>query len=52
MATWEDLDEEHESAESQGEEEIVANLCFMVDIVSEEEAEVFDSELEPSLVNL
>ena len=37
MATWEDLDEEQENAESQGEEEIIANLCFMANIISEEE---------------
>ena len=37
MATWEDLDEEQENAESQGEEEIIANLCFMADVVSDSE---------------
>ena len=52
MATWEDLDEEQENAESQGEEEIVANLCFMADIISEEETEVFDSEPELTFENL
>ena len=46
MATREDFDEEQENVESQGEEEIVANLCFMADIVSEEETEVSDYELE------
>ena len=40
MATWENLDEEQEDAKSQNEEEIVANLYFMADIVSEEETEV------------
>ena len=33
MATQEDLDEEQENAESQSEKEIVANLCFMTDII-------------------
>ena len=46
ISTWEDLDEEQENIESQGEEEIVVNLCFMADIVLEEETEVSDSELE------
>ena len=36
MATQEDLDEEQESTESQEEEEIMANLCFMANIISEE----------------
>ena len=44
MATWEDLDEEQENTESQSEEDIVANLYFMADIVSEEETEVNDSD--------
>ena len=44
MATWEDLDKKQEGTESQEEEEIVANLCFMADIVSKEEIEVLDSE--------
>ena len=48
MATWEDLDKEQESAESQEKEEIVANLCFMADIVSKEETEVLDSKPELS----
>ena len=34
------FDEEQEGAKSQEEEEIVANLCFMVDIVSNEETEL------------
>ena len=38
----EDLDEKQEGIESQEEEEIVANLCFIVDIVSEEDIEVLD----------
>ena len=44
MATWEDLDKKQEGTESQEEEEIVVNLCFMADIVSKEEIEVLDSE--------
>ena len=52
VATWEDLDEEQEGTESQEEEEIVANLCFMADIVSDEETGVMDSELEPSYDDL
>ena len=48
MATWEDLDEEQDGAESQEEEEIVANLCFMANVVSDEETEVIDSEPELS----
>ena len=52
MATWEDLDEEQENTESQSEEEIVANLCFMADIVLEEETKVSNSELESSLEKL
>ena len=40
MATLEDLEEEQENAESQGEEEIVANLCFIAYIVFEEETKV------------
>ena len=52
MATQEDLDEEQENAKSQDEEEIVANLCFMADIVSEEETKVSDSKLELTLENL
>ena len=51
-ATWEDLDEEQENAESQSEKEIVTKLCFMVDIVSKEEIKVSDYELEPSFENL
>ena len=38
------MDKEQQNVESQGEEEIVANLCFMADIVSNEETEVHDSE--------
>ena len=52
MATWEDLDEEQENAESQSEEEIIANLCFMVDIVSDEEIDVYDSEPKLTFENL
>ena len=37
IATWKDLDEEQEGAESQEKEEIVANLCFMANIVSDKE---------------
>ena len=48
MATWEDLDEKQEGAESQKEEEIDANLYFIADIVSDEETKVIDSELELS----
>ena len=44
MATQKDLDEKQEGIESQEKEEIVANLCFMADIVFEEENEVLDSE--------
>ena len=39
IATWEDLDEEQENAESQSEEEIVANLCFMANIIPDEDYE-------------
>ena len=46
MATQEDLDEEQENVESQDEEEIVANLYFIADIVSKKKTEVSDSELE------
>ena len=53
MATWENLDEEQESLESQEEEEVVANLCFMADIVSkEEETKVSNFEPELSFENL
>ena len=48
MATWEDLDEVQQGVDSQEEEEIVANLCFMVDIVFDEETEVTLPEPEPS----
>ena len=42
-----------ESLESQEEEEVVANLCFMANIVSEEkETEVSDFELELSFETL
>ena len=47
MATQEDLDEEQEGPKSQ-EEEVVVNLCFMVDIVSEKEIDVLGFELELS----
>ena len=46
MATWKDLDEEQENAKSHEEEEIVANLCFMADIISVEETEVSNFELD------
>ena len=52
MATWKDLDKEQENAESHEEEEIVANLCFMADIISEEETEVSDFELNITYENL
>ena len=52
MATWEDLDEEQEGAESQEKEEIVVNLCFVIDIVSDEETEVLNYEPEPSYDDL
>ena len=52
MATQEDLDEKPEGTESREKEEIVANLCFMVDIVSEEETEVLDFEPELSYDDL
>ena len=52
MAPQEDLDEEQEGAESQEEEEIVANLCFMVDIVSDEKIKVTLPKLELSYKNL
>ena len=52
MATWEELDEEQEHAKSQEEKEIVANLCFMADIVSDEETEVTKTELELSYDDL
>ena len=52
MATWEDLDEEQEGAESQEEKEIVANLCFIADIVSNKEIEVTLPELELSYEEL
>ena len=48
----EDLHEEQKGAESQEEEEIVANLCFIADIVSNEETKVIDSELELSYDDL
>ena len=41
-----------ESAESQEEEEIVANLCFMANIISEEETKILDFELELSYKDL
>ena len=44
MATQEDPDEEQESAKSQKKEEIVANLYFMANIISNEGTEVIDSE--------
>ena len=46
------MDEEQENTESQEEEEIVANLGFMADIISEEETEVSNSELESTFKNL
>ena len=46
MVTWEYLDEEQENTKSQEEEEIVANLCFIADIIYDEETEVMDFELE------
>ena len=52
MATWEDLDEEQKGSKSQEEEEVVANLCFMVDIVSKKEIEVLDFEPELSYNDL
>ena len=52
MATWENMEKEQESTESQEEEEIVANLCFIADIVSEEEIKISDSEPEISYENL
>ena len=52
MATWEDLDEEQENTESQEEEEIIANLCFIANIILEEETEVFDSEPKLTFENL
>ena len=45
MATWKDLDKEQEGTKSQEKEEIVTNLCFMADIVFEEETKVLDYEL-------
>ena len=51
IATWEDLDEKQEGTKSQ-EEEIDANLCFMVDIVFDEETEVMHSEPKPSYDDL
>ena len=52
MATWEDLDEEQENVKSQDEEEIIANLYFMANIVSKEETKISDSKLELTLKNL
>ena len=52
MATWEDLDAEQEGAESKEKEEIVANLCFMVDIVFDEETKVTLLKLELSYEEL
>ena len=52
MATSEDLDEEQENTELQEEEEIVENLCFMTDIILEEETEVSDSKHESTSENL
>ena len=52
MAIWKDLDKDQEGTESQEEEEIVANLCFMVDIVSNEEIDVMDFEPKPSYDDL
>ena len=52
MATWEDLDEEQEGAKSQKEEEIVTNLCFIANIVFDEEAEVTSPEPELSYEEL
>ena len=52
MTTWEDLDEEQENTESQGEEEIITNLYFMDDIVSDEETKVNDFEHELTFENL
>ena len=51
IATWEDLDEEQQGLESQ-EEEVVANLCFMANIVSKKEIKVLDSEPELSYNDL
>ena len=44
--------QEQERTESQEEEKIVANLCFMADVVFEEETEVLDSEPELSCDDL
>ena len=52
MTTWEDLDEKQENTESQSEEEIIANLCFMANIISDEETEVHDSEPNLTFENL
>ena len=52
MATLNDLDEEQENIESQEEEEIMANLCFIANMISEEETEVSDSEPELTFENL
>ena len=52
MAILEDLDKEQEATESHEEEDIVARLCFMVDIVSEEETKVLDSKSELSYDDL
>ena len=52
MATWKDLDEEKEGDESQEKRETVTNLCFMADIVSDEEIEVMNYEPKPSYDDL
>ena len=44
MAIQEYLDEEQEGTKSQEEKEIIENLCFMADIILEEEIEVCDFE--------
>ena len=52
MSIWENLDEEQENAESQGEEEIIVNLCFMANIISEEKIKASNSEVELKSENL
>ena len=52
MELIEDLDEEQESTKSREEEEIVANLYFIANIISEEETEILDFELELSYKDL
>ena len=48
----EDLDKEQEGAESQEEGEIVANLYFMIDIVSNAETKVIEIGPKPSYDDL